>query len=594
MNATLLLAIATLALAVGPLLERFCRGLPALTALIDGATVGGIAVISALHLVPEAGAHIGGWAPILAGLGMLAPQWAEGLMARRLRGLGPTLGVLVLVLFAVHLLVEGAALASKAPDPRLGLATVLVVAGHRIPIGILLWGRARRLGRLAAIAILAAVGLLTWLGPQVVPLERSDFSAVCSALLAGGLLHLVLGHVHPEEEAASRPAVWSGTGFLAGAAGLFGLLTASSAHGGGSHEAAAPPTAGAAHAHGCEPGELAAEMLDLLLDVAPLLLLGLIGAIAIRALARGWPLRSRRWGAAPLQALRGAGWGTVRSVGSRGALADHRDADRRGAPPATSLALLVAVPLIGFESALLSWFLLGGAVTAARVVSAVLLAAAVGWLAGRLGSAGSGGRPSEDPLPNEPGIGRALALRRALFETWAHLSPRMLAGLLATVIVEPWIPTGIASELAPDLQVALLAVLGLPAQLCAAALTPFAAMLLFEGFAPGAVIALLLTGPAAGLATLCALSRLRSRPVASLYAALVLLGSIGVGLAANRLDLVIPGEDVARVHGRAGPTAWLSAAILLALSLWVVMREGPRVWLSRLAPGRRAGSDLDG
>ena len=58
MNATLLLAIATLALVVGPLLERVARKQPGLAALIDGATVGGILVVSVLHLLPEAGAHL--------------------------------------------------------------------------------------------------------------------------------------------------------------------------------------------------------------------------------------------------------------------------------------------------------------------------------------------------------------------------------------------------------------------------------------------------------------------------------------------------------------------------------------------------------
>ena len=48
MNATLLLAIATLALVVGPLLEGVGRRLPALAAAIDGATVGGIVVLSVL------------------------------------------------------------------------------------------------------------------------------------------------------------------------------------------------------------------------------------------------------------------------------------------------------------------------------------------------------------------------------------------------------------------------------------------------------------------------------------------------------------------------------------------------------------------
>ena len=82
MHATLLLSIATLALVVGPFLDRMGRRLPVLAALIDGATVGGIVVLSVLHLLPEAGAHLGWWALLWFAVGLVLPSAAERLMVR--------------------------------------------------------------------------------------------------------------------------------------------------------------------------------------------------------------------------------------------------------------------------------------------------------------------------------------------------------------------------------------------------------------------------------------------------------------------------------------------------------------------------------
>ena len=82
MNASLLLTIATLALVVGPLLERVGRRLPVLAALIDGATVGGIVIgatvgLAALCAGPLTGASMNparSLGPALVG-GELSSLW---------------------------------------------------------------------------------------------------------------------------------------------------------------------------------------------------------------------------------------------------------------------------------------------------------------------------------------------------------------------------------------------------------------------------------------------------------------------------------------------------------------------------------------
>ena len=164
----------TLALVVGPMLERMGRKLPAVAALIDGLTVGGIVTVSLFELMPEAGAHLGWWALVLFVLGLCLPLAAERALVKS-SNLRASVGVLVLLLFVAHIVIEGAALVSKSYDERVGLATLVVVVGHRLPLAALLWGQAsRRYGRAIAMATLLAAYILI-VSPRHV-LSPSSFS----------------------------------------------------------------------------------------------------------------------------------------------------------------------------------------------------------------------------------------------------------------------------------------------------------------------------------------------------------------------------------------------------------------------------------
>jgi uncharacterized membrane protein YraQ (UPF0718 family) len=226
------------------------------------------------------------------------------------------------------------------------------------------------------------------------------------------------------------------------------------------------------------------------------------------------------------------------------------------------------------------------------VTSALVLALVTGWVVGRLAEgeprAEAAGEPDVD---RGAGLTPVRAIRRGLLETWGHLSPWILAGLVATALVEPWISTEWARSLSPTLQVLVLSLAGMPAYICATAATPFAALLLAKGFAPGAVIAFLLTGPATNLTTFGALRKLHSRRLALGFVGVTLLSTFVLGLAVNALALAPPADAAARMgsHGH-GPLEIGSALLLGLLTLWVLLSEGPRSFLAQLWP---AGHDHD-
>lgn len=571
MNQTVLLAIATLALVVGPLLDRIARRWPIVPALIDGATVGGIVVLSFLHLLPEAGEHLGWWALALMGVGLVLPVFAERLIAGSGDNMRISLGVLVVALFLAHELIESAALASVANDERVGLATLLVVVGHRLPLGLLLWGQTRRrFGVAWSVVALAAVALLTWFGPVLVPIEHGVFTAALSALLAGGLLHLVLQHAPAAEHQHEHERVrhlYSALGLFAAVAFFVPYLLG---HGEPGHD------------HG--PIELPERLSELVLETSVPLLLGLLGAALIEAFLPGSIAGWLSGGSRLRRALAGLAVGAPLPVCSCGILPIYRSLMNKGVGATAGLALLVAAPELDLAAVLLSWPMLGGPTTIARVVCALALALCVAWIVGAVAERAPSHAHAHAAIAQRPPDPLG-ALAHGLFETWAHLAPWILLGLLLTAIVEPWIDAGFASAIPAWLQVVLLCFAGVPTYICASAATPFAAMLLVKGFTPGAVIAFLLTGPATNLTTFGALRRIHSTRVALLFVAVAIGATCVLGWGVNALiaDEVASRAAAAVEHEHEhGWWSWGAAWALALLTIWVVLRSGPRQFLAQL------------
>jgi hypothetical protein len=328
---------------------------------------------------------------------------------------------------------------------------------------------------------------------------------------------------------------------------------------------------------------LGERFVELLLETAPPLLLGVLGAALIEAFLPETASRWLRKGPRIRQAVSGVVLGAPMPVCSCGVLPIYRSLMVKGVPPTAGLALLIAAPEIGIDSILLSVPLLGVSTTVARLASALALALLVGWVVGRMATAAPPVHDAHDhPKPNLPA---AQAIARGLFETWGHLAPWILLGLFATAFIEPWISVDWAGSMPPWGQILVLSVAGMPTYICATAATPLAALLLASGFSPGAVIAFLLTGPATNLTTFGALRRLHSTALATAFVITALIGTFAIGLCVN-LVLTAPGSSGTvrgAEHGHGGLQV-ASALILFGMTLWVLFREGPRRFLAQLNP----------
>ncbi|MEM6786606.1 MAG: permease [Myxococcota bacterium] len=563
-----------LALWVGPLLLRFVGSQRSrVWAALDAFVVTALLGLVGLHLLPEALVH-GGWlAALLAVVGLLLP----GLVEERAARPGIMAGVAVLG-FGLHAMLDGAALAhghhgGHGGEPaHHGELLALGVVLHRLPLGLALWwGLRPRFGARVAAGALAFVTAVTTLGFGAADLLTSlppRPLAAFEGLVAGSLLHVVLGHVPtPVGRFARGPAATVGA--LAAAAVTYGVVSA--------------------HPVAREMG----EKLDathafavLALESAPALLVAFtfagllqvfIGTASTRWLARG---------NAATQAVKGMAFGLPLPICSCGVLPVYRSLVVKGVPAAAAMSFLVATPELGLDAILLSVPLLGTELTAVRVVAAALVAFVTGSWIGRMIPPSPSSVPPSTVPPDASLAERVRAgLRFGLSEQVDHIGPWVVAGLVIAALVEPLTDEGWLATLPSAVQVPVMAAVGLPTYVCASGATPLVAVLLHKGLSPGAAIAFLLTGPATNITTFALLRDLHGRRTAMRFGLVVALLAVALGFVVNAL-LGRGASGANDLHDIAAEGAtWLQVAAAFALaglflaSLW---RQGPRGVLAQV------------
>jgi hypothetical protein len=191
MSPLALLALATSALLVGPLVASVGAGSQAAHTFVDRASrilVGGLCGALVLpHVVHALGALGVGLAAAGLALPWLFHRWAAGRAV--------STGIAAVALIA-HVLVDGAVLGLEEESPL-----AWAVVAHRLPIGFALVVAASRSKRsqraalrtawLVVLGVGAATGVGFIVGPEIVGWISGPAPLVLEALVAGWLLHVV-------------------------------------------------------------------------------------------------------------------------------------------------------------------------------------------------------------------------------------------------------------------------------------------------------------------------------------------------------------------------------------------------------------------
>lgn len=565
------LAIAVAALLLGPLIHRAARRERATIAALDSFVLIAVVGLVMLEILPRS-LHLAGWPAFLALIaGLAGPAIAEGPLRLATRGTHRAALALATAGMALHSLTDGLALAAAHADGHGSHGLEVAVIAHQLPVAVAVWWLVAPMGLWVATLAMTALAAATVAGYALAGASLGAIDepwlGLFEAVVGGLLLHVVAHRSHGTHEGRAR--VGAALGGLLGL-GLLALLT------------------GDGHGHEDPLARTTEALVGLFRASAPALLLayGLAGLVA-GALPDA-PVRWLRRGGPAGQALRGVAIGLPMPLCSCGVVPVYRSLLRRGAPPAAALAFFVATPELGVDAILLSWPLLGGEMTIARVVAAGLVAWLVGWLVGRRA-------PAPTPGPAEAARGGPTGLWDGLRAGFGELvdatAPWIAAGLLIAALIEPWIDPSALTAVPRMLQVPLFAALGVPLYVCASGATPLVAALLLKGLSPGAALAFLLTGPATNATTFGVLTAEHGRATALRFAAAMFGLSVALGLA---LDVAVPGLTAGvELHGHeeAGALAEVAAWALFAVFLASFIRQGPHGFLGRLWEG--GGHDHD-
>ena len=566
-----LLLLSTVALFLGPLLQRSLRWAKAAMATLDGFVLLLVVGIILGRLIPAA-YSAAGWPTLpIAVAGYLAVRQIERMQhvgGRRAHKVAVVLGLLGL---AMHEFLDGLALAmgrgdhDHAADALLPLAIVL----HRIPVGLSVWWLLKRLGTgwslVGLVFIAGSTALGYGLSTELFEHSGGVGIGIFQSLVAGALLHVV---VHEQQGGRGNHVVFEGIGGLA-AIGLLALL----------HSELLPTS---------RMGEasMARTLTLLAVESAPALLIayasaGLIGVFLPSAgvawMGRGGPIT---------QAVRGVIFGLPLPICSCGVLPVYRSLIARGVPSAAAMAFLVAAPELGVDAVLLSFPLLGLPLTIARIVCATIVAIGVGVIVGGMMTKAP---PSETPpttleIPQGTmGSRLRAAFRLGFVETVDHTGPWIVIGLGVAAAIEPLLRMDWVTSLPTGLDVPLLAVLGMPMYVCASSATPLVAVLIHKGVSPGAAIAFLLTGPATNATTYGVLAKLHGRRIAIGYGLSIATITVLLGYLTNRVVGVHPGYPFHVGHDHPGVLYPACLAIVVLLFIGSFLRQGPRGFIRQLS-----------
>ncbi|WP_447895270.1 SO_0444 family Cu/Zn efflux transporter [Vreelandella sp. GE22] len=292
--------------------------------------------------------------------------------------------------------------------------------------------------------------------------------------------------------------------------------------------------------------EMMTSLLSVALSAAPWLLLGLF----VAGLVKAW-LSERllmRWlgGSGLGSILRASIIGMPLPLCSCGAIPTAMALHRGGAGRGPTTSFLISTPGVGVDSIFLTSALLGPLMALLRVLGALVTAIVTGILVSLTGEraapaapvsscCASGGCGSASKEANPPGGLRA-GLRYAFSDLLDDFSVWIFAGLLLAGVLMTWVsPEALARFSGGPLALGLMAIIGIPLYVCAAAATPIAAGLLMAGITPGMALVFLLAGPITSLATLGVFRRELGSQALVVYLAAILVVTVLIGWAVDIL-----------------------------------------------------------
>ncbi|WP_438864420.1 SO_0444 family Cu/Zn efflux transporter [Neptunicella sp.] len=387
--------------------------------------------------------------------------------------------------------------------------------------------------------------------------------------------------------------------------------------------------------------ELLSHFIDLFIESAPWLLLGLLIAGLMQWLVPISLLQKQLGKNDTSSVIKAALIGAPLPLCSCGVIPAAIGLRRAGASKSASISFLVATPETGVDSISVSYALLGPFMAIVRPVTAILSAIYAGLLVmlvdrpEKQTKSADVSRPSntsccaseqvetvkqsccasETPEPvkksccasesQEPvqksccstpsAKEKPVSLGQRLINSVSFASGKLLRdisiwlliGLAMAALVKTFVPVDFLTQWGGGfIAMAVMALIGIPMYICATASTPLALGFLAAGVSPGAVLVFMLAGPATNISTMGMIHKELGTPVLITYLFSIFTASIGFGYLTNWLvdqyDFTIAATTLSG-HQHNQSYLYLFCALLLAglmlknLFRWLNIRQANRL-----------------
>ena len=374
-----------------------------------------------------------------------------------------------------------------------------------------------------------------------------------------------------------------------------------------------------------------ANLLELTLDAAPWLLLGLVIGGLIKRLMPARLLERHLKGEGFLPVVKAALIGAPLPLCSCGVIPAALGLRRAGASKSSTVSFLVSTPETGVDSISVTYAMLGPVMAIVRPVAAVISAITAGLLVGR--NAANATYTSPEKPASERSLKPACCASKPTTEirtesSCCSTSPQetsccstgteatrrsdsdwlsgiryaftdllsgilfwLCIGLLFSAAVATWLPPDFLARWGSGLVAMLVMIaVSIPMYVCATASTPIAAGLLLAGISPGTVLVFLLAGPASNIGSMGIIRKELGKRALFAYLAGVAVTAIVSGLLLDWFlqvnDISIQSELAASEHLVPHWLAWISLIILVIASLNLLRSKRPGPQESAAAAGQ--------
>jgi len=328
-------------------------------------------------------------------------------------------------------------------------------------------------------------------------------------------------------------------------------------------------------------------MWDVLLELAPFLLLGMVVAGVLHVVLPRRFVQLQFKGR--LGVVKAVMFGVPLPLCSCGVIPAGLGLRKDGASRGATVGFLISTPQTGVDSILVSASFLGWPFAIFKVAAAAVTGLVGGWLADAVDRDGGAGR-SEAPAGEASGgrglramIDHALEIVRTIW-VW------IVVGVVGSAAISTLVPQSVFESVIGHgniVPVLLALVVSVPLYVCATASVPIAAALVAGGFPAGAALVFLMAGPATNLATIGAIRRLLGGRALAAYLVAIIGGSLGLGVA---FDFLLRATPAMAGHEHDSPSWWkiASAIVLLGLLAWFATDDARR-WIGRRRAPASAG-----